>query len=161
MWVNSSRRSQITRRDQCQTKDSGDRKGWLRVTFDLQKCQENFKQRQAARHAEREALRQGARERAIAAILSVVPRYPQVTQVYLFGSVVQPGQFHQGSDIDIAVVGTDAAAYFDLWRDLEAVYTDRMVDLREIDVPSHFANVVRETGELVYDAASRAAESEH
>lgn len=128
------------------------------MAFDLEKCRDNFQQRQAVRHAEREALRLQAHRAAIAVIQQVVPRYPQITQVYLFGSVVQPGQFHERSDVDIAVAGTDAAAYFDLWRELETVYTDRMIDLREINAPSHFADVVRQTGELIYDAAGRAAE---
>lgn len=128
------------------------------MAFDLQKCRDNFKQRQATGRAEREALRRQARKAAVAAIQQVTPRYPQVTQVYLFGSVVQPGRFHGRSDIDIAVAGTDAAAYFALWRDLEAACTDRMIDLREINVPSHFTDVVRQTGELIYDATGCTAE---
>lgn len=127
------------------------------ANFDLQKCQDNFKRRQAARHAEREALRQQARKAALAAIQQVLPRYPQVAQVYLFGSVVQPRQFHGRSDIDVAVVGTDAATYFDLWRELEAACTGWMIDLREINTPSHFTDVVHLTGELVYDTTSRTA----
>ena len=129
------------------------------MSFDLQKCRENFLKRQAARYAAREALRQRAKGAALEAILRIISRYPQVKQVYLFGSVVQPGQFHEESDIDIAVAGTDAAAYFDLWRALEEGCPGWMIDLREINAPSHFSDVVRQTGELIYDTTDRATES--
>ena len=81
------------------------------MAIDLQQCRENFKQRAAIEQATREMLRKQAREAAIAAISQIVPRYPCITQVYLFGSAIRPGQFHDRSDIDIAVAGTDAATY--------------------------------------------------
>ncbi len=80
-------------------------------------------------------------------MLWVTPRYPHITQVYLWGSVTQPGQFGDHSDIDVA--GTDAAPYFALWRDLETACPDRCIDLREINKLGHFTDRVRQTGELV------------
>jgi predicted nucleotidyltransferase len=127
------------------------------MTIDLQQCRDNFRQRAAAQQTARETLRQQARKDAIAAILKVVPTYPCITQIYLFGSITQPGQFRDHSDIDIAVAGTDAATYFALWRDLEAACHTWAIDLREINQPSHFTNTVRQTGELVYEFPSSPA----
>ncbi|MGB3494982.1 MAG: nucleotidyltransferase domain-containing protein, partial [Elainellaceae cyanobacterium] len=73
------------------------------MTIDLQQCRDNFRQRAAMQQTQREILRQQARDEAIATITQVVPHYPQITQIYLFGSVTQPGQFRDRSDIDIAV----------------------------------------------------------
>ena len=122
------------------------------MAFDLQQCRENFKKRLADQQAERESLRQNAHQTAIAAIAQVIPHYSQITQLYLFGSVTQPGQFHPHSDIDIAVRGTDAKTYFALWRDLEAACPQWAIDLREINQPCHFTDMVCQTGELVYES---------
>lgn len=127
--------------------------------IDLQRCRDSFSQRAAARRAAQEELRHQAREQAITNILQVIPQYPRVTEVYLFGSITQPGQFRPDSDIDIAVAGTDAAAYFALWRDLEAACPSWVIDLREINQPSHFANTVRQLGELVYESPGGSSES--
>jgi predicted nucleotidyltransferase len=124
------------------------------MTIDLQQCRDNFKQRDVAQKAARETLRQQAYQAAMAALTQVLPHYPQVIQIYLFGSVTQPGHFHERSDIDIGVVGTDAATYFALWRDLEAACPDWAIDLREINQPCHFTDTVRQTGELVYESQS-------
>jgi len=111
---------------------------------------------------QREILRQQAREEAIATITQVVPHYPQITQIYLFGSVTQPGQFRDRSDIDIAVAGTNAATYFALWRDLEAACPNWAIDLREImNQPCHFTDTVRQTGELVYESTSSSLKGKH
>jgi len=127
------------------------------MTIDLQQCRDNFRQRLALQQAQWETLRQQARDDAIAAIAQVIPHYPQITHVYLFGSVTRPGQFRDCSDIDIAVAGTDAATYFALWRDLEAACPTWAIDLREINQPSHFTKTVRQTGELVYESTSSPA----
>ena len=86
------------------------------MAFDLQHCRDNFRQRAAVQDAAREALRLQTREEAISAIREIVPTYPTITQVYLFGSITQPG---------------------------------------------HFTDIVRQTGELVYESPSRPAQSEH
>ena len=122
------------------------------MAIDLQKCRDNFHKRAAAQQAAREKLRLQAHAAATTAILAVAPTYPDVTHIYLFGSVTQPNCFGQRSDLDIAVVGTDAASYFALWRDLEAACPDWAIDLREINQPGHFADMVRQTGALIYDA---------
>ncbi|MFH7241714.1 MAG: nucleotidyltransferase domain-containing protein [Spirulina sp.] len=131
------------------------------MAINLQQCRDNFRQRAAEQQTAWEVLRQKARQDAITAIRQVIPHYPNITQVYLFGSVTQPGQFCDHSDIDIAVAGTDAATYFALWRDLESACPDRLIDLREINHPSHFSDMVRRTGELVYESSSCPFEGQH
>jgi len=131
------------------------------MTIDLQQCRENFRQRMTAQQAEREILRQNAHRVAIAAIAQVISHYPQITQIYLFGSVTQPGQFRPQSDIDIAVGGTDASTYFALWRDLETACPNWAIDLREINQPCHFTDIVRQTGELVYESQSSSAQGKY
>ena len=123
------------------------------MTIDLEQCRKNFKHRLALHYAQRESLRQQVREQAIVAILEVIPRYPQIIQVYLFGSVTRPGGFSDRSDLDIAVAGTDAASYFALWGDLETACPDWCIDLREINQACHFTDTVRQTGELIYDSS--------
>lgn len=131
------------------------------MAINLQQCRDNFRQRAVAQQTAWETLRQKAREEAIAAILQVIPLYPHITQIYLFGSVTQPRQFRHHSDIDIAVAGTDAATYFALWRDLERACPNRFIDLREINQPSHFTDIVRQTGELVYESSISLTQSQH
>jgi len=122
--------------------------------MNLEQCRENWQRRAVARYQAQEARRQQARLEAIAAITQVLPQYPQIDEIYLFGSVTRLGQFHQDSDVDIAVTGTDAASYFALWRDLEAACPQWFIDLREINEPSTFADLVRQTGELIYESSN-------
>lgn len=118
---------------------------------DIEACRENLRKRQRRRFQEREALRQAAREAISQTIREILPLHPDVRQVYLFGSVTLEGQFGDHSDIDVAVEGTNAEQYFDLWRDLEKAAPDWFIDLREINEPSHFVDRVRKTGELIYE----------
>lgn len=133
----------------------------LSMTIDLQQCRDNFRQRTATQQAEREALRWQAYDAAVATIHTIAPTYPNITQIFLFGSITRPQQFQRHSDIDIAIAGTDATTYFALWRDLEAACPSWVIDLREINQPCHFADVVRQTGVLVYECSDRSAQSEH
>ena len=131
------------------------------MTIDLEECRKNFRQRLALAQDQREALRQQARHAAIEAIRAVAPAYPGITQIYLFGSVTQPGRFSDRSDVDIAVAGTDGAAYFALWNDLERACPDWLIDLREINQPGHFTDTVRHLGELIYDSSNFNSESKY
>ncbi|NJN86186.1 MAG: nucleotidyltransferase domain-containing protein [Leptolyngbyaceae cyanobacterium SL_7_1] len=129
------------------------------MAIDFEQCRKNFRQRATAREVASEKLRQQAREMAIAAIFQVIPQYPCIREVHLFGSITQPRQFHDHSDIDIAVGGTDATTYFAVWRDLEVACPNWLIDLREINQPSHFTDTVRRIGELVYESTNSTAQS--
>jgi predicted nucleotidyltransferase len=110
---------------------------------------------QRIRHALEE--REEHRRKALLAVrehaLAVLAACTSVRRAYLFGSVTRPGAFDTASDIDIAVEGTTAADYFAVWRDLERALPDWTVDVREVDVPSPFADRVQETGVLIYERA--------
>lgn len=104
-------------------------------------------QRNAAHDAAREALRLRKLEQARAAIRRVAPRFPAVRRVYLFGSVLRPGRFHDRSDIDVAVECDDLEAETPFARALEReLATD--VDLRPLR--GAIAEAVRDEGEKVY-----------
>jgi len=70
-------------------------------------AREYHARRQKERRAQREAIRRRA------------PRYPAIGAVYLFGSVLQPGRFTSGSDVDVAVEGADVDTESRFWRALE------------------------------------------
>lgn len=112
---------------------------------------QNFLARQAKQREEREAIRQQALAKVKAVVPAVAAGVASVQQLYLFGSVIQPGQFHQKSDVDIGVVGTTAEDYFELWRQLEAVLPEWIIDLREVSSASFFADRVKKTGLLLYE----------
>jgi hypothetical protein len=112
-----------------------------------------FQQRIQRALKEREEYRQKALLAVRDQALAVLAAYPSVRRAYLFGSVTRPGAFDMASDIDIAVEGTTAADYFAVWRDLERALSNWIVDVREIDAPSPFADRVRETGVSIYERA--------
>lgn len=114
-------------------------------------CRESLLARERKARAEREARRLAALEAARQAVLDCVPGYPSVRRAYLFGSVVRPGAFRQDSDVDIAVEGIGVAEYFSLWRDLEHVTPNWVIDLRDITRSSPFADHVRARGLLIYE----------
>lgn len=126
---------------------------------DITACRKNLRQREERKDRERETRRQAARADVLAAIAAVLPGYPDVRRVHLFGSVTRPGKFRLDSDVDVAVEGTNARQYFDLWRDLEAAAPDWAIDLREINEPSYFAQTVQQRGELVYERKNAGIDS--
>lgn len=111
-----------------------------------------------ARLAEKRARLEARRERALAAIRpalrAVGPRFPSVRRLYLFGSVLIPGAFRSDSDIDIGVDGdVNGEAFLALWREIDNAAPGWETDLVELDrARVHFAERVREEGELVYQA---------
>ncbi|MGF1602704.1 MAG: nucleotidyltransferase domain-containing protein [Thermosynechococcaceae cyanobacterium] len=119
--------------------------------IDIEACRQHFQQQEHETLRLRETHRRVAHTSVRAVIASIMPHYPEVKQVYLFGSVTAPGRFHANSDIDIAIEGTSAASYFSIWRDLEAIVQDWRIDLRELKDESYFAQRVRQQGELVYE----------
>ncbi|MBA2593693.1 MAG: nucleotidyltransferase domain-containing protein [Pseudomonadota bacterium] len=103
--------------------------------------------RQRERRAQREALRQQRLTTLRQAIQRRAPRYPAIGAVYLFGSVLQPGRFTSGSDIDVAVEGADVDTESRFWRALEED-CGGAVDLRPLQ--GAVARAVADHGERVY-----------
>ena len=78
-------------------------------------AREYHARRQNERRAQREALRQQRLTTLRQAIQRRAPRYPAIGAVYLFGSVLQPGRFTSGSDVDVAVEGADVDTESRFW----------------------------------------------
>lgn len=112
---------------------------------------QTFKDRLNRQHGEREACRLQALAHIQAGLPSVASSFASVRRVYLFGSILRSGQFHAKSDVDIGVGGVTAEEYFALWRELEAAFPERPVDLRDVSKPSFFADTIQKTGLLIYE----------
>jgi predicted nucleotidyltransferase len=69
-----------------------------------------------------------------------------IETAYIFGSVTRPYQFHQNSDVDLAVEEIDSLAHFPAIS-LLAAYLGREVDIIKLD-SCHFADRIRSTGML-------------
>jgi predicted nucleotidyltransferase len=110
-----------------------------------------FDRRAQARHQASERRRQQARQCIVEAIRMVMPRYPTVSRVYLFGSVIRPTAFRPDSDIDVGIEGADMALCFDIWRDLEQLVLDWRLDVRSLGPDESFTERIRQKGELVYE----------
>jgi predicted nucleotidyltransferase len=103
--------------------------------------------RRASRLSAREALREQKLGEARAAIRRLAPRYPAVRRVYLFGSLLRPGRFHEASDIDVALECDDLEVETPFGRALEEeLHT--AVDLRPFK--GAIVEAVRDGGERVY-----------
>lgn len=120
---------------------------------------QNFENRLVQQHAQREARRQKAKTAVLSTIPSIAAKIPSVKRVYLFGSVMENGRFHKKSDIDIAVEGTTAEAYFEFWRQAEAALPHWLIDVRDITPTSLFATRVKQTGLLIYERTDSPAPS--
>ncbi len=118
---------------------------------DMAKYRSTFRQQERLHIAEREARRKQAQLAVRSAVEATMPHYPSIKRVYLFGSVIGSGIFRANSDIDIGLEGTKATFHFDVWRDLEKIIKDWMLDVRFLDPEDPFSERVRQKGELIYE----------
>ncbi|MBP7997995.1 MAG: hypothetical protein KA314_02700 [Chloroflexi bacterium] len=120
-----------------------------------------YRQSLQQRLTRQQTVREERREKALAAAWAIIPKIaatiPSVQYVYLFGSIIQPQQFHSDSDIDVAVIGTTSVDYFTFWRELEIALPAWPIDLRDIDDVSPFSERVKNTGLLLYERADAPA----
>ena len=114
----------------------------------LQPFREYHARRDRELRQEREALRLGVLERVRDAVRRSAPRFPAIQAVYLFGSLLQPGQFRPDSDVDVAIDCDDVEVETPFWRTLEDAL-ERDVDLRPRI--GAIARAVEEGGELCYE----------
>ncbi len=115
---------------------------------------EGFRRRQARLFAERERLRVHTLAE-VAPKLRVIGqrRASEVFRLLVFGSLVEPGRFAQGSDIDIAVEWSRRGDGFGLWREIEDEL-GREIDFRELGEDA-FSRRVRRRGLVVYESGNR------
>jgi len=60
----------------------------------------------------------------------------KVRRVILFGSLARIEWFYPQSDVDLAVEGLTGDDYWDAWRVVEEIITDRPVDLVDVETAS-------------------------
>lgn len=87
-------------------------------------------------------------KRAKEAILRQASAFPAIRAAYLFGSILQPGQFHEASDVDVALDCDDLEVETPFWRALEDDLK-RNVDLRPRE--GAVARAVEAYGEKIYE----------
>ena len=126
--------------------------------IDIEAARRYHKAREARRYATREAERTAWLALVRVAVARIAPRHPDLRQVYLFGSLMQPGRFGPDSDLDVAVVCETVEAESAFWSALEKVL-GRAVDVRPLVEP--LTGTVQETGELVYERKDADPQSKH
>ena len=115
--------------------------------MDIEVARQYYYEREMRRRARREAERQRWLQRVREAVACIALRYSGVRQVYVFGSLVQPGRFRSDSDIDVAVECDTLETESAFWRALEREL-ERDVDVRPLS--GAIAEAVANEGELVY-----------
>jgi predicted nucleotidyltransferase len=113
----------------------------MTVPFDTRLLDEALLEQQQNREQERQQVLQ-----QVLAWLEQSGRQYGIDSAYLFGSVLRPGRFHDGSDVDLGVEAMDSVTQ------IEAIAALSMVLLRDVDVVDlrhcHFAPRIREIGLL-------------
>lgn len=111
----------------------------------------------ARRDAERREVREGLRLERLGevrrAVAELAAEEPGLHGVWLFGSILRPGRFHQGSDVDLAVDCDDPRVESRFWGALEQrlrVNCDVRPRIGAI------ARAVEEEGEKIYPAPEEA-----
>jgi len=120
----------------------------------IEACKEGLRRRQERLLVERERLRQSTMVVVGSKLREIGRRHAgSVRRLYIFGSLVSPGRFGPGSDIDVAVDWREKGDYFGMWREIEEVL-DCEVDFRELG-NDPFSQRVRHGGLVVYESGNR------
>ncbi len=74
----------------------------------------------------------------------------KVTKIILFGSLIK-GNFHQESDLDLAVAGIEKSDYFRAFAMVNSL-SNRPVDLKPLeDLEPYFLQKIMKYGECIYE----------
>lgn len=129
------------------------------MTIDIAAARRNLQARAEREQREREARRAAAERAVTEAVRRVVAGFPTVRRVFLFGSITRENAFRADSDVDVAIEGLGVADYFPIWRAIEEAAPEWAIDVRDITLPSTFADRVRTTGKLIYERLNPTAQS--
>ena len=121
--------------------------------MNVAECKKNFQKRIQQRISANEELRHKVLRKSVPLIVDWFQKNSEVEKVYLFGSILNKGDFTTGSDIDIGVVGLKKIEYFKVWARLEEILNIQ-IDLRTVDQDTPFALSVKKNGRLIYDRRS-------
>jgi predicted nucleotidyltransferase len=68
-------------------------------------------------------------------------------KIILFGSLAHKAWFNESSDVDLAVEGLSSDNYWQAWRDVEDIITDRMIDFVDIsDIAEPIKDIIESEG---------------
>lgn len=116
------------------------------------------KARLERRHARRIQHLESQRTRLLETLRNSAPRFvrrfPDVTKIVVFGSVVRPGYFREQSDVDLCVAGLPNAEYWQarLW--LERCLGTERIDLVRLEDAREGMRPFVERGIVIYDKDS-------
>lgn len=117
--------------------------------MNLKESSNFLKERENLQFKRHEAMRKALLNKIIN--IDIWYKYHLIKNVYLFGSILEPGFFIKKSDIDIAVEGNiTAKEYFDLWRKVEEII-DWEVDLKQINTNSFLYSKIKTNGMKIYE----------
>jgi len=125
------------------------------MSIDIAAARRNLQARAERERAEREARRAAAERAVTEAVRRIIPGFPTVTRVFLFGSITRENAFRADSDVDVAIEGLGVADYFPIWKAIEDAALDWLIDVRDITQASDFADRVRATGKLIYERVNQ------
>jgi predicted nucleotidyltransferase len=118
-------------------------------TAEIRKYAEAWRQREEREFNELEALRRKALLVAGKAVRILVRDF-KIKKAVLFGSVLVPGRFHKGSDIDIAIEGLKPALFFKACGQMMTDF-DFEIDLKPVE---DLKGLIRERvsqGRVIYE----------
>ncbi|MBU0566483.1 nucleotidyltransferase domain-containing protein [bacterium] len=102
------------------------------------------------RYDKNEDLRKRILQNEIPKIIEWMGQTNRINKAYLFGSILEEGNFGKESDIDLGIIGADNGLYFDTWRQLEEL-SNLKIDLRVLDRINSFTESVTQRGKLIYE----------
>lgn len=120
-------------------------------TFNIQAAAENLRKRFEKRNQERLRLHEKASQDCAAIIEMIIGKY-NPRRIYQWGSLLNPVQFNENSDIDIAVEGViPVEDFFGLLGDAMRM-TGFSLDIIQIEkIEPEFAEKIRRHGKVVYE----------
>jgi predicted nucleotidyltransferase len=69
------------------------------------------------------------------------------SKIILFGSLAHKAWFNENSDVDLAVEGLPSDNYWQAWREIEDIITDRKIDFVDIsEVSEPIKNIIKSEG---------------
>jgi len=70
-----------------------------------------------------------------------------IRKIILFGSLAHKSWFNEDSDVDLAVEGLSSIEYWEAWREIEDIITDRNIDFVDMsDISEPIKNIIKSEG---------------
>jgi len=70
-----------------------------------------------------------------------------IRKIILFGSLAHKAWFNENSDVDLAVEGLSSNNYWQAWREVEDIITDRKIDFVDMsEIADPIKNIIQSEG---------------